>query len=133
MAAHDNVSREIPQKLAPEPRWPATISLLAIGMLQFALPRSMTAGPPWLLLVIVCVLLVPIMYSRRRGMHQLNHSMGVVLAVDLYHGKTAQTPEDARNLVIDVVHKKVVRTYAVGERPYAPLLIPAGHPTAPPP
>ena len=27
-----------------------------------------------------------------------------VLAVDLYHGKTAQTAEEARNLVIDVVH-----------------------------
>jgi carboxymethylenebutenolidase len=27
-----------------------------------------------------------------------------VLAVDLYHGKTATTPEQARNLVIDVVH-----------------------------
>ena len=27
-----------------------------------------------------------------------------VLAVDLYRGKTAATPEDARNLVIDVVH-----------------------------
>ncbi|HZS61942.1 MAG TPA: dienelactone hydrolase family protein, partial [Gemmatimonadaceae bacterium] len=27
-----------------------------------------------------------------------------VLAVDLYHGKTAQKPDDARNLVLDVVH-----------------------------
>ncbi len=27
-----------------------------------------------------------------------------VLAVDLYHGKVAATPEEARNLVIDVVH-----------------------------
>ena len=27
-----------------------------------------------------------------------------VLAVDLYHGKTAQTPDEARNLVLDVVH-----------------------------
>jgi hypothetical protein len=57
------------------------IALLAIGMLQFALPPSMTVGPPWLLLVIVCALLVPIIYSRRRGLHQLNHSMSVVLAV----------------------------------------------------
>lgn len=28
----------------------------------------------------------------------------MVLAVDLYHGKIAQTPDEARNLVIDVVH-----------------------------
>jgi hypothetical protein len=81
MAAHDSVPREVPEKLAPEPRWPAVIALLAIGMLQFALPRSMTAGPPWLLLVIVCALLIPIIYARRRGLHQFNHSMSVVLAV----------------------------------------------------
>jgi uncharacterized membrane protein len=67
--------------IAPEPRWPATIALLAIGLLQFALPRTMTAGPPWLLLVIVCALLIPIIYARRRGLHQFNHSMSVVLAV----------------------------------------------------
>ena len=73
--------RSGPEKLAPEPRWPATIALLAIGLLQFALPRSMTAGPPWLLLVIVCALLIPIIYARRRGLHQFNHSMSVVLAV----------------------------------------------------
>jgi hypothetical protein len=35
--------------------------------------------------------------------------------------------------VIDVVHKKVVRTITVGERPYAPLLIPYQRTTAPPP
>jgi uncharacterized membrane protein len=65
----------------PEPRWPATVALLAIGMLQFALPRSMTVGPPWMLLVIVCVLLVPIIVSRRRGLHQINHLFGLVLAL----------------------------------------------------
>jgi hypothetical protein len=81
MAAHDSVPREIPERLAPEPRWPATVALLAIGMLQLALPRSMTAGPPWTLLVIVCVLLIPIVVSRRRGLHRLNHLFGLVLAV----------------------------------------------------
>ncbi|HEV3105582.1 MAG TPA: DUF1345 domain-containing protein [Trinickia sp.] len=69
------------ERLAPEPRWPATIALLAIGMLQLALPRSMTAGPPWTLLVIVCVLLIPIVVARRRGLHRLNHLFGLVLAV----------------------------------------------------
>jgi uncharacterized membrane protein len=81
MAAHDSVPREIPERLRPEPRWPATISLLAIGLLQFALPRSMTYGPPWLLLVIVCVLLVPIIVARQRGLHRLNHVGGLILAV----------------------------------------------------
>lgn len=65
----------------PEPRWPATIALLAIGLLQLALPPSMRIGPAWVPIVTVCVLLIPIIVSRRRGMHQLNHAFSLVLAV----------------------------------------------------
>lgn len=57
------------------------IALLAIGMLQLALPGSMTVGPRWLPIVIVCVLLIPIVVARRRGLHRINHSFSVVLAV----------------------------------------------------
>jgi len=81
MAAHDHVPGQIPQRLEPEPRWPATIALLAIGLLQFALPPSMRVGPKWLPILIVCVLLVPIVIARRRGLHRINHSFSVVLAV----------------------------------------------------
>jgi uncharacterized membrane protein len=41
----------------------------------------MTVGPPWLPLVIVCVLLIPIIVARRKGLHRINHSFSVVLAV----------------------------------------------------
>lgn len=81
MAAHDDVPRQIPEGLAPaEPRWPATVALLAIGLLQLALPRSMTVGPEWLLLVIVCALLIPIIVAKRRGLHRLNTLFAMVLA-----------------------------------------------------
>src|SRR5579862_1566224 len=65
----------------PEPRWPATIALLAIGLLQLALPPKMRIGPAWVPIVIVCVLLIPIIVSRRRGLHQINHAFSLVLAV----------------------------------------------------
>jgi uncharacterized membrane protein len=80
MAAHDEVLREVPQRIA-EPRWPASVALLAIGLLQFALPRSMTVGPQWLLLVIVGVLLVPLIVANRRGLHQVNHVFAMIVAV----------------------------------------------------
>jgi uncharacterized membrane protein len=63
--------------------------LLAIGMLQLALPRSMTVGPAWLLLVIVVVLLIPIILARRAGWLRLNHSFSVVLAVIITVGLVA--------------------------------------------
>jgi uncharacterized membrane protein len=80
MAAHDQVLRQVPQRLT-EPRWPATVALLAVGLLQLALPRSMTIGPQWVPLVIVCVLLVPLILTHRRGNHQVNHVFAMILAV----------------------------------------------------
>ncbi len=64
-----------------EPRWPATVALLTIGALNLVLPRSLTLGPEWLLLVIVCVMLVPIILTHRRGRYQLNHAFAMTLAV----------------------------------------------------
>jgi hypothetical protein len=42
-----------------EPRWPALLALLAIGGLYYALPRSLTVGPNWLVLILVAVLATP--------------------------------------------------------------------------
>ena len=62
-----------------EPRWPATVALFAVCGLWLALPRSLSAGPGWLLLVVVGVLIVPTVWSRRRGRHRLNLILGHVL------------------------------------------------------
>lgn len=70
-----------PRSGGPEPRWPATVALLAVGTLQLALPPSMRVGPAWLPLVIVCLLLIPIIVARRAGLHRINHSFSLVLAV----------------------------------------------------
>jgi hypothetical protein len=52
-------------KRAPEPRWPAVTAMLALGGLYLALPESMTVGPDWLLLVLVGLLMIPLILTRR--------------------------------------------------------------------
>ncbi len=62
-----------------EPRWPALLALLAVGGLRLALPESLSAGPGWLLLAIVGLLLIPIIWSRRRGLNRLNKVLGYIV------------------------------------------------------
>jgi hypothetical protein len=63
----------------PEPRWPAVLALLAVGGLRLALPEPLSAGPGWLLLAVVCLLLIPTIWTRRRGLDRLNQSLGYLL------------------------------------------------------
>ncbi len=60
----------------PEPRWPALLALLSVGGLHLALPDQLNVGPPWLLLALVSVLIVPTVITYRTGRHQLNHVFG---------------------------------------------------------
>lgn len=64
----------------PEPRWPAIVALLAVGGLQLALPESLSAGPKWMLLVVIAVLLVPTTIARRLNNHRLNEMLGYILS-----------------------------------------------------
>jgi len=64
--------------VAPEPRWPAALAVLAVGGLYTAVPRSLGIGfgPRWLLLAIMLVVLVPTVLSFHMGHHRLNHFCG---------------------------------------------------------
>lgn len=62
-----------------EPRWPAVLALLAVGGLRLALPESLSAGPAWLLIILVVILTIPTVWARYRGMDTLNKVMGYVL------------------------------------------------------
>jgi hypothetical protein len=62
-----------------EPRWPAILALLAVGGLRLALPESLSAGPGWLLIAIVGLLLIPTVWSRLRGLDNLNKILGYVV------------------------------------------------------
>jgi hypothetical protein len=59
-----------------EPRWPAVLALFAVGGLRLALPKALSAGPNWLLLAIVSVVLIPMIWSRKGGNHRLNQILG---------------------------------------------------------
>lgn len=73
----ETLTTNAPKRL--EPRWPAMLALLAVGGLRLAMPESLSAGPGWLLLVVVIVLFIPTAWARRRGMVSLNKFLGYVL------------------------------------------------------
>jgi hypothetical protein len=62
-----------------EPRWPAMVALLAVGVLRLALPHPLAAGPGWLVIAVVAILAIPTIWTRRRGLHGLNTFLGHLL------------------------------------------------------
>ncbi len=62
-----------------EPRWPAAMAVIAVGGLRLVLPESLSAGPNWLILAVIVVLLVPTIWARLRGSHGLNQALDYVL------------------------------------------------------
>ena len=62
-----------------ELRWPALLTILAICLLYFLLPESLTFGPTWLLPTVTFVLLFPTVIAQRSGKFYLNFVFGVVL------------------------------------------------------
>src|ERR1700722_18458355 len=63
-----------------EPRWPVMLALLAVGGLRLSLPESLSAGPDWLILVVVGVLLIPAAWARQRGKDNVNKILGYLLS-----------------------------------------------------
>src|ERR1700691_2659337 len=63
-----------------EPRWPVMLALLAVGGLRLSLPESLSAGPDWLILAVIGVLLVPATWARQRGKDNLNKFLGHLLS-----------------------------------------------------
>ena len=56
------------------------LALLAVGGLRFSLPESLSAGPDWMLLAVVAVLLIPTTWARQRGRDKLNKFLGYLLS-----------------------------------------------------
>jgi hypothetical protein len=69
------------QPLKPEPRWPALLAVLAVGLLYLALPEPLSPGPSWLVLAIVVTLAVPTFASYHLGKFVLNKVLGITLAI----------------------------------------------------
>jgi len=66
-----------------EPRWHALVAILAIAGLYLALPPYLTVGPRLIFPLIIGLLLVPLVASRRFGRHRMNHAVGLAVNVVL--------------------------------------------------
>jgi len=60
-------------------RWPAVVATLAVGVLSYALPESLTIGPGWLPIGLVVLLLIPTSFSHRTGRTGLNEVLAYAL------------------------------------------------------
>lgn len=54
--------------------------MLAIGALYLVLPERLTAGPRWLLLVVLLLLLVPTVTAQKCGRPRLNFTLGLIIS-----------------------------------------------------
>src|SRR4051812_45895016 len=76
-------------RLTTEPRWPAALALLSVGVLHYALPRELRVGPDWLVFGLAAGLVIPAIVVHGRTNWRLSHALGyaansvVTLAVAL--------------------------------------------------
>ncbi|HWE52694.1 MAG TPA: hypothetical protein VG273_23075 [Bryobacteraceae bacterium] len=67
----------VPTKSA-EPRWPALLATLTVGILFYAMPEALTVGPNWLLVALVTLLSVPVVLSHRAKRTRLNEVLAYI-------------------------------------------------------
>jgi hypothetical protein len=68
-------------ELDPEPRWPAVLSIVAVGGLYWWLPDRLTPGPGWLLFAIITAMLIPTIVTNRIGMAKINYNLGLAISL----------------------------------------------------
>ena len=73
MASHSD------EHIDPEPRWPAILGLLAIGVVNLAIPERLSFGPNWLVLSASVILLFPTIAAWRKGKVKLSFILGLVI------------------------------------------------------
>jgi hypothetical protein len=59
---------------APEPRWPALVAVLAVGVLNFLVPEQLTFGPAWAMMALIAAMALPTMIFHQIGNHRLNEA-----------------------------------------------------------
>jgi len=60
-------------------RWPAALALLLIGVGYLLISDRLSVGPPWLLLVVVAVFLIPINITHYRGAFHYTRALVIVV------------------------------------------------------
>jgi hypothetical protein len=63
---------------AEEPRWLAVVATLAVGLLNAALPETLSVGPRWLLLGVIVAVVIPTVISHRVGHHTVAKILGFI-------------------------------------------------------
>lgn len=66
-----------------EPRWPATIAVLAVGGIYFAIPEYLSLGPRWLLLLVMILLAIPALLTHRAGLRKVSRWLGIAISLIL--------------------------------------------------
>lgn len=59
--------------MSQEPRWPAVMAFVAVGLLSLAHPPALTAGPRWLVVGSIGILLIPAIIAHTSGRHVFAH------------------------------------------------------------
>ena len=54
------------ESVSPEPRWPASLALLACVVLYVALPNRLVVGPRWVLPILIALPLIPLSLRKHR-------------------------------------------------------------------
>ena len=60
----------------PEPRWAVILAILAAAAMPFALPRSLSVLPQWIVATIVCVLMIAALVTHTIRQPRLNEFFG---------------------------------------------------------
>ncbi|HEY5120431.1 MAG TPA: hypothetical protein VII84_02540 [Acidimicrobiales bacterium] len=64
-----------------EPRWPASLALLACAGLYLILPNRLTVGPSWLLPILIALPLIPLSARRHRHPDESPHIRRITLTL----------------------------------------------------
>jgi len=77
---------EFVQQGNPEPRWPAFIAVLVVGLLYTALPAALNPGSRWLIPSVILALLIPTVITHHTGRSLLSAIFGLAVSVALTLG-----------------------------------------------
>ncbi len=69
-----------PKAISSEARWPVLVALLALGLLNFALPTTLVLGPRGVVLAVLVALAVPTVLAHRAGRKLLTRALGFAMS-----------------------------------------------------
>jgi hypothetical protein len=75
----DSTKAKSAQEIKPEPRWAVILAILAAAAMPFALPRSLSLLPQWMVAAIVCALMIAAVVTHNIHQPRLNEFFGYSL------------------------------------------------------